>query len=144
MSEHHVRPARPHLKLTEDGRRMREVLTYSRRGSRFTPRQQQAWDAYADRYVIPDEDVDREDFDLSACFDHPERPLAVEIGCGVGEATVALAAARPETNILGIEVWRPGVADCVGRVRRGRPRPTSGCPPSTRSGRWSTWCPRAG
>ena len=43
-----VRPARPHLKLTEDGRRMREVLTYSRRGSRFTPRQQQAWDASPD------------------------------------------------------------------------------------------------
>jgi tRNA (guanine-N7-)-methyltransferase len=116
MSEHHVRPARPHLKLTEDGRRMREVLTYSRRGSRFTPRQQQAWDAYAGRYVIPDEHVDREDFDLSACFDHPDRPLAVEIGCGVGEATVVLAAARPKTNVLGIEVWRPGVADCVGRV----------------------------
>ena len=35
-----VRPARPHHKLTDDGRRMREVLTYSRRGSRFTPRQQ--------------------------------------------------------------------------------------------------------
>jgi tRNA (guanine-N7-)-methyltransferase len=115
MSEHHVRPARPHLKFTEDGRRMREVLTYSRRGSRFTPRQQQAWDAYADRYVIPDDAVDREDFDLAACFDHPERPLAVEIGCGVGEATVALAASRPGTNVLGIEVWRPGIADCVGR-----------------------------
>ena len=40
-----TRPARPHLKLTEDGRRMREVLSYSRRGSRFTPTQQAAWDA---------------------------------------------------------------------------------------------------
>mgnify|MGYP003286774315 CR=1 FL=1 len=39
-----VRPARPHHKLTEDGRRMREVLSYSRRGSRFTPRQQDIWD----------------------------------------------------------------------------------------------------
>ena len=29
---------------------MREVLTYSRRGSRFNPRQQQAWDAYAGRW----------------------------------------------------------------------------------------------
>ncbi|MCY7401925.1 MAG: hypothetical protein LH477_13425, partial [Nocardioides sp.] len=35
----HVRPARPHHKLTDDGRRMSEVLTYSRRGSRFTPHQ---------------------------------------------------------------------------------------------------------
>lgn len=114
-AESHVRPARPHLKFTDEGRRMREVLTYSRRGSRFSPRQQRAWDADADRYVIPDEAVDREGFDLAACFDHQGRPLAVEIGCGVGEATVALAAARPKTNVLGIEVWRPGVADCVGR-----------------------------
>ena len=30
-------PARPHQKLTADGRRMREVLSYSRRGNRFTP-----------------------------------------------------------------------------------------------------------
>ena len=141
MSERRVRPARPHLKLTEDGRRMREVLTYSRRGSRFTPRQQQGWDAYADRYVIPDDAVDREDFDLAACFEHPDRPLAVEIGCGVGEATVALAAARPEVNILGIEVWRPGVADCVGRFGRPGSR-TSGCPASTPCGRWSISSPR--
>jgi tRNA (guanine-N7-)-methyltransferase len=115
MSEHRVRPARPHLKLTADGRRMREVLTYSRRGSRFTPRQEQAWAAYAGRYVIPDEAVDREDFVLAERFDDPRRPLIVEIGCGIGEATVALAAARPGCNVLGIEVWRPGVADCVGR-----------------------------
>ena len=37
---------------------MREVLTYSRRGSRFTPSQQEAWDAYHERWVIPDDAVD--------------------------------------------------------------------------------------
>ena len=45
MSEESVRPARPHHQMTADGRRMREVLTYSRRGSRFTPRQAEAWAA---------------------------------------------------------------------------------------------------
>lgn len=93
---------------------MREVLSYSRRGSRFTPRQQEAWDAYADRYVIPDDAVDRPGFDLTEQFAE-EQPLIVEIGCGIGEATAALAAARPTYNVLGLEVWRPGVADCVGR-----------------------------
>lgn len=94
---------------------MREVLSYSRRGSRFTPRQQEAWDAHAERYVIPDEVVDAPDFDLAAQFD-TQQPLIVEIGCGIGEATVELAAARPTYNILGLEVWLPGVADCVGRL----------------------------
>lgn len=94
---------------------MREVLTYARRGSRFTPRQQRAWDAYAERYVIPDEAVDDPGFRLGDAFP-VRRPLIVEIGCGVGEATAALARTRPTYNILGLEVWRPGVADCVGRV----------------------------
>ena len=109
-----VRPARPHLKLTEDGRRMREVLTYSRRGSRFTPRQQAAWDAYAERYVIPEEAIDDPAFTLADCF-AAAQPLIVEIGSGIGEATVELAAARPTYNVVGFEVWRPGIADCVGR-----------------------------
>ncbi len=93
---------------------MREVLTYSRRGSRFTPRQQEAWDAYAATYVIADEAVDGPDFNLAGAFE-VERPLIIEIGCGIGEATAALAAARPDHNVLGLEVWLPGVADCVSR-----------------------------
>ncbi|MDN5892464.1 MAG: tRNA (guanosine(46)-N7)-methyltransferase TrmB [Nocardioides sp.] len=108
-------PARPHKRFTDDGRRMREVLSYSRRGSRFTPKQQRAWDTYANQYVIPDEAVDRPGFSLRDVFDL-EAPLIIEIGCGVGEATAVLAAQRPSCNILGLEVWRPGLADCVGRV----------------------------
>ena len=54
MHEEAARPARPHHRLTDDGRRMREVLTYSRRGSRFTPRQAEAWAAHHDAWVVPD------------------------------------------------------------------------------------------
>jgi len=113
MNEH-VTPARPHHRFTEDGRRVREVLTYARRGSRFTNKQQLAWDTYAERYWIPDEQVDRPGFAFADVFP-AELPLVVEIGCGIGEATAALAAARPDHNVLGFEVWRPGVAECVGR-----------------------------
>lgn len=110
-----VRPARPHHKLTEDGRRVREVLTYARRGSRFTPKQQAAWDEYADRWVVPDEAVDEPGFSWTTWFGR-EAPLIVEIGGGVGEATAALAAALPSYNVLSLEVWRPGVAESLGRV----------------------------
>ena len=105
-----VRPARPHRKLTEDGRRMREVLTYSRRGSRFTPRQAEAWAAHQADWVIPDEAVDRADFSLAERFGR-EAPLILEIGPGIGEATAVLAAARPDHDVLALEVWRPGIAD---------------------------------
>jgi tRNA (guanine-N7-)-methyltransferase len=110
-----VRPARPHHKLTEDGRRMREVLSYSRRGSRFTPRQAEGWAAHQADWVIPEEAVDRPDFELASWFGR-EAPLIVEIGSGVGEATAALAVSRPEYDVLALEVWRPGVADGLWRV----------------------------
>lgn len=115
MSDDRVRPARPHHKLTDDGRRMREVLTYSRRGSRFTPRQQEAWGAYAERWWVPDEAVDDPGFSLAGLFGR-QAPLIVEIGSGIGESTVALAAARPDHDVVAFEVWRPGVADTLGRV----------------------------
>ena len=110
-----VRPARPHHKLTEDGRPLREVLTYARRGSRFTPKQQAAWDAHHAAWFIPDEAVDEPGFAVSDAFGR-EAPLIVEIGSGVGEATAALAASRPSYNILALEVWRPGVAETLGRL----------------------------
>ena len=106
-------PARPHHKLTEDGRRVREVLTYSRRGSRFTPQQQAAWDAHHEEWVIPDEAVDQPGFSLDSWFGRgpgDRDGLVVEIGSGVGEATAALASTRPSYDVLAFEVWRPGVA----------------------------------
>jgi tRNA (guanine-N7-)-methyltransferase len=113
--EEGVRPARPHYRLTDDGRRMREVLTYARRGSRFTPRQQAAWDAHHESWVIPDAAVDQPDFRWADWFGR-EAPIVVEIGSGVGEATAALAPTVSAYDVLAFEVWRPGVADGLWRV----------------------------
>lgn len=107
--------ARPHQRLTDDGRRLREVLTYARRGSRFTPRQQRAWEAHHRDWVVADEAVDAAGFSFGDAFGR-EAPLVVEIGSGVGEATAALAAARPDHNVLALEVWRPGVAETLDRL----------------------------
>ena len=94
---------------------MREVLSYSRRGSRFTPSQREAWEALHEAWVIPDEAVDEPGFRLAAWFGR-EAPLVVEIGSGVGEATGVLAAARPAYDVLALEVWRPGVAASLAEV----------------------------
>ncbi len=115
MHDERGRPARPHERLTEDGRRVREVLSYSRRGSRFTPRQAEAWTAHHREWVVLDEAVDAPDFTWSTWFGR-EAPLIVEIGSGIGEATAALAATRPAYDVLAFEVWRPGVADALARV----------------------------
>jgi len=108
-----VPPARPHLKFTDDGRRVREVLSYARRGSRFTPSQQASWDAHHAAWVIPDDAVDVPGFSLASWFGR-EAPVVVEVGSGIGEATAALAARRPHMDVLAFEVWRPGVAHTLG------------------------------
>lgn len=108
-------PARPHQRLTDDGRRVREVLSYSRRGSRLTPRQQAAWDEHHQAWVIPDEVLDDPELDLADWFGR-RAPLVVEIGSGVGEATGVLAASRPTDDVLALEVWRPGVASALAEV----------------------------
>ena len=94
---------------------MREVLSYTRRSNRFTPRQSEAWAAHQADWVIPEEAVDRRDFSLVERFGR-EAPLIVEIGSGIGEATAVLAAARPDHNVLALEVWLPGVADSLRHV----------------------------
>ena len=94
---------------------MREVLTYSRRGNRFTPSQAAAWEAHHERWVVPEAAVDDAGFRWSDWFGR-EAPIVVEIGSGVGEATAALAAARPDLDVVALEVWRPGVADTLWKL----------------------------
>ena len=110
-----TRPARPHSRFTSEGRPIREVLSYARRGSRFTPTQAAAWEAHHEAWVIPVDDVDQPGFDLADRFGR-SAPLVIEIGSGVGEATAVLAARHPDVNVLALEVWLPGIAASLARV----------------------------
>lgn len=53
--------------------------------------------------------------DLDVAFGRAA-PKVLEIGFGMGETTVALAAANPETDYLGIEVHTPGVGSLLKEV----------------------------
>jgi tRNA (guanine-N7-)-methyltransferase len=109
------RPARPHTAHTADGRRLSEVLSYTRRGNRLSDRQAVAWTRHHAQWFIPEEAADADDFDIARWFGR-EAPLIVEIGSGVGEATAKLAAERPSYNIVALEVWAPGVAQTFERL----------------------------
>jgi len=60
--------------------------------------------------------------DLIAAFG-PEREgarMILEVGCGCGEALIAMARAQPETNFVGVDWFRSGVATCLMEVEGAR------------------------
>ncbi len=57
--------------------------------------------------------------DLNAAFGRSfgnNPPKILEIGCGMGETTAAIAAAHPENDYLGIEVHAPGVGSLLKEI----------------------------
>lgn len=57
-------------------------------------------------------------FDPVAAFGRVA-PLVVEIGGGAGDCIVAAAAGDPDRDYLGIEVWRPGLAQTIAKAAHG-------------------------
>jgi tRNA (guanine-N7-)-methyltransferase len=93
----------------------RRILSFSPRGGRMNDVQRRAWSAHADHWYLdwyrdiattPD---GVRPFDQAAAFGR-QAPLVLEIGSGMGDATAAMAAARPEIDVLAVEVYRPGIA----------------------------------
>lgn len=79
--------------------------TYLRRRGRMTRGQHRALDELADQQVHTVGEAARswpEVFGRAA-------PLGVEIGFGMGQALLSWAAQQPDWNLLGIEVYQPGI-----------------------------------
>ena len=90
---------------TPDGRPRRGIRSFVVRAGRMTVAQERAWSELWPRMGVPDGD---EPLDLDALFGR-HAPRTLEIGFGNGESLVALAAAHPERDYLGVEVHRPGI-----------------------------------
>ncbi|MBS43974.1 MAG: tRNA (guanosine(46)-N7)-methyltransferase TrmB [Nocardioides sp.] len=110
----HARPVTG-SEQADDGTQLRRVLTYARRGSRLTPRQAAAWERRAEAWAVGPEVAEDPTVRWAEVFGR-DAPLTVEIGSGVGETAIAVAAARPEHNVLALEVWHPGQADALARA----------------------------
>lgn len=85
----------------------RGILTYMRRSSPLNTSQTEGLSRF--RHLLLEQPL----ADLRQHFEHPERPLTVEIGFGMGQSLVAMAQAAPERNFIGIEVHIPGIAQCL-------------------------------
>ncbi len=56
-------------------------------------------------------------FDQAELFGR-EAPLVLEIGCGMGDATVVMAAADPDRDYLAVDVHTPGLANLLALAER--------------------------
>lgn len=99
----------------------RELTSYVRRSGRMTAGQKRAWDMDARRFVIPMTTrpsgvvLPTAPLDLPAVYGR-SAPLVVEIGPGMGDSLVAMAADRPEVDILAFEVYHASVASIVHKL----------------------------
>lgn len=94
----------------------RRVVSFTPRGGRMNPVQKRAFDAHAAAWYRETTDLG-EQLDPTALFGR-RAPLVIEIGSGMGESTAAMAAARPEINLLAVEVYRPGIAQTMHHLAR--------------------------
>lgn len=89
----------------------RHIRSFVRREGRMTGAQRRALDELGPRYGAPGDGV----LDFAALFGR-RAPVLLEIGFGNGEALLAMAAARPDADFIGIEVHRPGVGALLLRL----------------------------
>lgn len=83
----------------------RGVRSYVRRQGRMTPGQQRAFAELMPRYGVV---LGNAPLDLPTLFGR-SAPVTLEIGFGMGDALLEMAAAAPERDFLGVEVHRPGI-----------------------------------
>lgn len=104
----------------------REVVSFVRRSARMNPSQERAWREHRATYLVDvsrgsmTTSVDPQDpLDWVAIFGRTA-PTIVEIGAGNGDSLVATAAAHPDTDIIGFEVFEPSIASTVGKLAAAR------------------------
>ena len=86
----------------EDLKHRRQV--YVRRRGRMTRGQERALATLRSAYCL-----DPSKTEFADCFSASEPKLGMEIGFGMGHATVHWAQQRPDMQLLGVEVYEPGI-----------------------------------
>lgn len=107
-------PADAGKRSTTGSRLYPRVTSFRSRRGALTATQQQSWDRM---WPQIGREVADEPLDAAAWFGR-DAPLVIEIGCGTGTATAEMAQAEPHLNLIGIEVYRPGLAQLVQRIER--------------------------
>ncbi|MGW5773332.1 tRNA (guanosine(46)-N7)-methyltransferase TrmB [Streptomyces longwoodensis] len=94
----------------------RRIRSFQPRRSRVTAGQADALQRLWPKWGL---DIDGQwVLDLAELFGN-DRPVVLEIGFGMGEATAQMAAADPDTDILAVDVHTPGQGNLLALAERG-------------------------
>ncbi len=83
----------------------RHIRSFVLRRGHISTAQERALEEFFPKYAL---NYEKKLLDAASLFSRTA-PLVLEIGCGMGETTAAIAAAHPEINFLGCEVFAAGV-----------------------------------
>ena len=99
---------------------MRTIKSFVKRAGRTTTWQAKAFEELGPKFLLPYQPglVDWAQVFAPAAEAAPgsARPVVLEIGFGMGEATAHIASVMPETNFLCCEVHEPGVGALLKRI----------------------------
>jgi tRNA (guanine-N7-)-methyltransferase len=90
----------------------RPIRSFVLRQGRMSPAQQRAHETLMPRFGC---EYSQSILDFDKLFGRAA-PTVLEIGFGMGHTTAEIAAARPDTNFLGIEVHAPGVGSLLKEI----------------------------
>ena len=100
----------------------RRVTSFRSRRSSLNDTQQEVWDRLWPRLgrQAVNADGTAERLDPAEWFGHPdtERGVVLEIGCGTGTSTLAMAQAEPHLDVVAVEVYRRGLAQLLSGIDR--------------------------
>ena len=95
-----------------DGRARPHIRSFALRGQRLTEAQREAWEQLLPRHALG---YQAGPTDLQGAFGR-RAPLVLEIGCGMGDTTAAIAAGDPDRDFIGIEVYTAGIGSLLRHI----------------------------
>jgi tRNA (guanine-N7-)-methyltransferase len=102
-----------------DGRDYPRLGSFSFRRGTLTDNQEALWDEHWPPLGIELTDDLNDPIDLDEWFGRTGHDTIVEVGSGTGTSTAAMAPLEKDTNIVAVEIYRPGLAKLLGSVVRG-------------------------
>ena len=92
---------------------MRTIKSFVKRAGRTTAGQAKAFEDLGPKFLLP---YQASLIEPKAVFADASRPVVLEIGFGMGEATAKIAQTLTDTNFLCCEVHEPGVGALLKRI----------------------------